>query len=267
MIVEPRRNDLSDRMSERRRCGESKCDIRSTASGRSTAFRGRERAMVQPGLYLFEERTVRGPLRIPRPHGRMHRAGRAQPLEFRPKRIVNGMREIVAFEKHRPNERRAKARNLCGAPKLLDGKVDVLQRNHRRGEQPVRRGFAEIRDPVVVGARKRIGDVGILYQVEALGEPRRIEQRLIDAHRIHVAQARLGIRCARGRCVSSVSVELADLVPRHPRPPDRVARDVGVHRVAEDLAVDLEVGAELALFTPQREFSQSAELRIEVLAP
>src|SRR5271169_7034094 len=107
MIVEPRRNDLRDRMSKRRRRGETERDIRSTASGRTAAFRGRERAMVQPGLYLFEERTVRGPLRIPRPHGRMHRAGRAEALQLRPERIVNRMREIVALEKHRSNERRA----------------------------------------------------------------------------------------------------------------------------------------------------------------
>src|ERR1700734_591930 len=126
MMLEPRRNDLSDRMSERRRRRETECYVRSTARGRTAAFRSRERTMMQPGLYLFEERTVRGPLRIPHPHRRMHRAGRAQLLEFRPKRIVDRMREIVAFEKHWPDECCAKTRNLCGAPKLLDGKVDVL---------------------------------------------------------------------------------------------------------------------------------------------
>src|ERR1700735_807988 len=55
MIVEPRRNDLSDRMSERRRRGETERYIRSTTSGRSAPPRSRERTMVLPGLYLFEE--------------------------------------------------------------------------------------------------------------------------------------------------------------------------------------------------------------------
>ena len=43
------------------------------------------------------------------------------------------------------------------APRLVDGEVDVLQRDGRRREQPVGRVRAELGDPVVVGA-VHVGD-------------------------------------------------------------------------------------------------------------
>ena len=42
---------------------------------------------------------------------------------------------------------------------------------------------------------------------------------------------------------------------------------VGVHRVAEHLAIDLEVGAGPPLFAPQRMFAQRAVFRLQILLP
>ena len=63
----------------------------------------------------------------------------------------------------------------------------------------MRRRLAEIDDPVVVGARQRIGDVRIAHQKEPFGEPGRIQQRLVDPHRVHVGEAGLRVRGALGR--------------------------------------------------------------------
>src|SRR5271154_3985204 len=39
-------------------------------------------------------------------------------------------------------------------------------------------------------------DVRVAHQKEALGEPGRVEQRLVDTHRVHVGKARLRVRGA-----------------------------------------------------------------------
>jgi len=54
--------------------------------------------------------------------------------------------------------------------------------------------FTEIGDPVVVGACQRIGNVRITHEKEALGEPGRVKQRLIDPHRVHVGETSMRIR-------------------------------------------------------------------------
>ena len=153
------------------------------------------------------------------------------------------------------------------AAQFFDRVVHVLQRHHRRGEEPVRRGLAEVGDPVVVGARQRIGHVGVFDQVESLGEPGRIEEGLVHAHRVHVAQARLRVGGALGHRMAMRRVEFADVVPRHPGPPDGVARDVRVHGVAEHLAVDLEIEAEFPVFAPQGGFAERAVLGFEISRP
>ena len=62
-------------------------------------------------------------------------------------------------------------------------------------------------------------------------------------------------------------VERADRIPIHARPPQRMARQVGVARIAEDLAVDLQIGAGAPLVPPERVFAERAVLGVEVILP
>ena len=119
----------------------------------------------------------------------MHRRSNTEAFQLGPQGIVIGMSEVMPFDKHGPDECAAETWNLGDAAKLLYRVIHVLERDHRPRKQPVWRGAAEVRDPVVVRARERIRHVRILNQVEALGKPGRIEKGLVDTHRIHVAQA------------------------------------------------------------------------------
>src|ERR1700683_984511 len=103
--------------------------------------------------------------------------------------------------------------------------------------------------------------------MKSLREPGRIQERLIDAHRIHVFEPRLRMRRAFDCRMPNAGIQFADLVPRHSRPPNRVPRNVRVHRVAKDLAVDLEIRTELAFLAPQGVLAQRTKLRVQVFAP
>ena len=153
------------------------------------------------------------------------------------------MREVVAFEEHWTDKSATKTRDFGDPAKLFDGVIHVLQRDHRSGKQAVRRGLAEVSDPVVVGAGERVGDVGVFDQVEALGEPGRVEEGLIDPHRIHVAQASLRVGRPSGHRMPMGGVELADLVPGHAGAPDSPGAGCWSSMRAKDLAVDLQIRA------------------------
>ena len=150
---------------------------------------------------------------------------------------------------------------------LLEREVHVLQRQDGGGEEPPRRRRAEVGDPVVVGAGQRIRHVGVAHEEEALGEPGRIQQRLVHAHRVHVGESSLRIPRALVHRMTGVRVQLADGVPGHAGAPQRMARQVGVRRVAEDLAVDLEIRAGPALLPPEPVLAERAVLRRRDTSP
>src|SRR5215471_18535196 len=67
--------------------------------------------------------------------------------------------------------------------------------------------------------------------------------------------------------MADVWIQFAHRLPCHPRAPDSIAGDIDVIGVAKHLAVDLQVGAVLALLAPQGEFARHAVLRLQVLLP
>ena len=131
----------------------------------------------------------------------------------------------------------------------------------------MRRRRAEIRDPVVIRARERMRGIRIGDEMKPLGEPGRIQERLVDTHRIHVGEARPRIPRRFVHRMPYARIQFTDLIPRHPGPPDRMARQVRVHRVAHDLAVDLEIGIRFAVMAPQRLLAEPAKVGIEVFLP
>src|ERR1700687_2110900 len=134
------------------------------------------------------------------------------------------MSEVVTLQEHWSDEGAAKTRHLRSAAQLLDRVVHVLDGNHRSRKETIRRNLAEIREPVVIGTRQRIGHIGIFYKMKSLSEPGRIHESLVDTHRIHILQPRMRIGSARGHRMTSVRIKLPDLVPRHPGLPDSMAR-------------------------------------------
>ena len=104
-------------------------------------------------------------------------------------------------------------------------------------------------------------------QVKPFGEPGGVEQGLIHAHGVHVAQPRLRLPGALVHGVADIGVQVADRFPGHAGPPEGVARQVDVGRIAIDFAVDFEVGVGLAILPPQGVFAQHPVLGIEVLLP
>ena len=106
-----------------------------------------------------------------------------------------------------------------------------------------------------------------MHEEEALGEPSRVEQRLVDPHRVEIGKPRLPIRSALGCRVFDMRVESTDGIPGYAGTPQGVARQVGVACVAEDLTVDLEIGPGATLLTPESMFAERAVFRVEVLFP
>ena len=139
----------------------------------------------------------------------------------------------------------------CRPPsQLLEREIHILQRQDRGGEEPLRCRFAEVDDPIIVGARERVGDVRVADLEEAFGEPGRIKQCAVDSHRVHIGKPGLRVRGALGGRMPRVRIEFSDRFPGHAGTPQRMARQVGVRAIAENLAVDLEVGAGAAFLSP-----------------
>src|SRR5499427_6342502 len=75
-------------------------------------------------------------------------------------------------------------------------------------------------------------------------------------------------RCgAVGHRMPRARIQLADRVPIHSGSPQRMPRQIGVGRVAEDLAIDLQIRAGLAFLTPERMLSERAVLGVEIFLP
>src|SRR6266850_6675782 len=64
-----------------------------------------------------------------------------------------------------------------------------------------------------------------------------------------------------------VRVESTDRIPVHARPPQCMARQVGISLIAEDLAVDLEISAGASLLPPEGVFAERAVLGVEIFLP
>ena len=173
----------------------------------------------------------------------------------------------MALEEHGTDECAAEARDAGDAAQFRERVVHVLQRQHCGGIESARVGTAEIRDPVIVGACQRIRGVRIRDQVKSLGKPGRVQERLIDAHRIHVRKPGSCVPCTLVHRVTHARIKFPDRVPAHTRPPDGVAWQVGVHRVAHDFAIDLEIRIRLAVVSPQRLLAEDTELGIKILLP
>ena len=95
----------------------------------------------------------------------------------------------------------------------------------------------EVPDPVVVALRERGRGLRVLDEREVLVEQRREHDRLVDAHRVHVGDARRGVvRAGVDRHVH-VGVERADVVDGHARPPDRLAHEPRAVELAARRAV------------------------------
>ena len=67
--------------------------------------------------------------------------------------------------------------------------------------------------------------------------------------------------------MSGVRIQLADRIPGHAGPPQRMTREIGVPPIAEDLAVDLQIGAGAPFPPPQRVLAERAVFRFEVFLP
>ena len=73
------------------------------------------------------------------------------------------MIKVAVFEEHRPNEDGADRRDGRHPSQFLEREIHILQRQYGGGEEPLRCRFAEVGDPIVVGARERIGDVRVTH--------------------------------------------------------------------------------------------------------
>ena len=83
----------------------------------------------------------------------------------------------------------------------------MLHRQDGSGNQPGGVLLREVPDPVVVRPRQGIGDVGVLNDGQVLGEQRGQQQRLVDAHRVHVGEAGLGVGGALGQGMGRLGVQ------------------------------------------------------------
>src|SRR5262245_42180394 len=80
-------------------------------AARRTGVAGHHRRLRQPVLDLLEERTVRGPFRIPQARRGVHGGDQPRARELRPQRVIARMGEIAPLDEHGPQEGGAKARN------------------------------------------------------------------------------------------------------------------------------------------------------------
>ena len=195
-------------------------------------------------------------------------AGRdVQRLEALPHRIVDGMVGIAPLEERRPDDDGAEAA-LRDALELAHGEGRRLERKDRRGHEAASVRGRELVQPVVVGACERPGDVRVLDQREVLAEERGKEQRAIDAHRVHVGEARDRIGRTRGGVVLHVGIERTDRVRRHARPPARLAVDPAAAQRARRPAVQ-ERGLDPVRVdvVPERAARREAVLAIEEAVP
>ena len=106
-----------------------------------------------------------------------------------PHAVIGPVRQRPAAAGVGPDEPGDEAELGHRPPQLAGRRVGVLQRQHRRPEEPPRVGGAVAGQPVVVGGRQRHRGAGVVdgREVQADG---RVQHGLVDALGVHVAQAR-----------------------------------------------------------------------------
>src|SRR5262249_24068178 len=83
----------------------------------------------------------------------------------------------------------------------------------------------------------------------------------------HVTEACLGIPRSLVHRMTPLRIQVADLVPCHPRLPDGMPRNIAVIVVAENLTIDFQRGAEFTLFAPQSRLAEHTVFGVEVFFP
>src|SRR6266581_5782955 len=99
MIVQPVGQDRRQRMAERHRAGKESGPLRATpASGKGPDATANERGLMEPAPDFFDERPVRGPLRVPQARRRVDGGRQAQTLQLGPEWVVVGMGKVAALK-------------------------------------------------------------------------------------------------------------------------------------------------------------------------
>ena len=151
---------------------------------------------------------------------------------------------------------------------FLEREVHVLQWQYRGGEQPAaarpcrnRRSSRCRREPAHRPRPGRAPERTLRRTRSGISSVWSTPIASISARRACGSQAPSFIGCL----VCGSKLPIASQV--HAGPPQRMSRQVGVCRVAEDLAVDLQIRAGPALLPPQCVLAERAVLRLEVFLP
>ena len=113
-----------------------------------------------------------------------------------PERLVHRVVDhLGAVIRVRPDEGALHPELLAREAHLGDRQIDILHRQHRDAEQPVRVRLAVIGEPAVIGAAYRGGELRVVDRAREQAEAR-IQERGVDAVRIHVGDARVRVEPA-----------------------------------------------------------------------
>ena len=134
-----------------------------------------------------------------------------------PERLVHRVVDrLVAVVRVRPDEGGLEAELFAHEAHLGDREIDILHRQHRHAEQPVRIGLAVIGEPAVIGTAHRGGELRI---VDRAGEQpdARVKEGGIDTVGIHVRDARVRVEAAGLAVLVGHRVGLDDALARADR--------------------------------------------------
>ena len=158
-----------------------------------------------------------------------------------------------------PQKAAAHPELLAGVAHLLDRELDRLHRQHRDAEQPVGIGLAVIREPAVIGAAHRGGEVGVFDRAGEEAQAR-VEERGVDAVGVHIDHARVRIEPALLPFGVFQAVERDVALPYADR-----AEAADPARIAQQFALDAE--ALLAVVIDDKARPALAEFGIDVPVP
>src|SRR5262249_32804887 len=85
--------------------------------------------------------------------------------------------------------------------------------------------------------------------------------------RINIGKARLRVRAALGGRMPCLRIKFPNRFPGHAGTPQRVARQVWVRAIAENLAIDLQIRASAAFLPPQSLLAERSIFGIKVFFP
>src|ERR1051326_3608735 len=185
---------------------------------------------------------------------------KAELLGHRPERLVHGIiYHLLPVIRVRPQKAAAHPELFARIAHLLDRKLDRLHRQHRDPEQPVWVRLAVIREPAVVGAAPRRGELRVLDRPGEETEAR-IKEGGVDPVRVHIDDAGMRIEPALLPFGIFETVELDVALADADR-----AEAADPARIAEQFALDAE--ALLTVFVNDEARPALAERRVYVLIP